>query len=127
LAGDDQEALVSPRWHEQGEEPDYRFTLANERTFLAWLRTALALVAGAVALTQLVPPFPVPGLRTGLAALLALTGTLLAAFAYRRWAQVQRAMRNRRPLPMDWLPAVIGAVAALAGAVVVLVVLWNPR
>ena len=38
-----------------GEEPDYRFTLANERTFLAWIRTALALIAGGVALVQLVP------------------------------------------------------------------------
>ena len=38
-----------------GSDPDYRFTLANERTFLAWLRTGLALVAGAVALASLVP------------------------------------------------------------------------
>ncbi|MEV6900347.1 DUF202 domain-containing protein [Amycolatopsis sp. NPDC051372] len=113
---------MAPRWYTEGEEPDYRFTLANERTFLAWLRTALALVAGAVALTQLVPPFPVVGLRTGLAVLLAVAGTVLAGLAYRRWATVQRAMRQRRPLPMDWLPAVVGVVAALTGLVVVLVV-----
>ena len=31
---------------DDGEEPDYRFTLANERTFLAWVRTALGLLAG---------------------------------------------------------------------------------
>jgi hypothetical protein len=30
-----------------GAEPDPRFTLANERTFLAWIRTALALIAAA--------------------------------------------------------------------------------
>src|SRR5256714_11503564 len=83
-------------------EPDYRSTLANERTFLAWLRTALALLAGAVALAQFVPPFGIRGLRTGLAALLAVTGTVLAAFSYRRWAHVQRAMRHGRPLPMTW-------------------------
>src|SRR5437879_13184102 len=80
-------------------EPDYRFTLANERTFLAWLRTGLALLAGAVALAQIVPPFPIAGLRTGLAALLAVTGTLLSAFSLRRWARVQRAMRDGSPLP----------------------------
>jgi putative membrane protein len=40
-----------------GEEPDYRFTLANERTFLAWIRTSLALLAGGVAVVQLVPGF----------------------------------------------------------------------
>ncbi|WP_033293996.1 YidH family protein [Amycolatopsis jejuensis] len=116
-----------PRWYEEGKEPDYRFTLANERTFLAWVRTALALVAGAVALTQLVPSFSVAGLRTALAVLLAVAGTLLAGFAYRRWAQVQRAMRREGPLPMDWLPAAIGAVAAVVGAVVVFVVLNDPR
>ncbi len=26
-----------------GEAPDYRFSLANERTFLAWIRTASGL------------------------------------------------------------------------------------
>ena len=40
-----------------GVEPDYRFTLANERTFLAWIRTALGLLAGGVAVRQLVQPF----------------------------------------------------------------------
>ncbi|MFD4196367.1 YidH family protein [Amycolatopsis thermoflava] len=116
---------MTPRWYEEGEEPDYRFTLANERTFLAWLRTALALIAGAVALAQLVPSFSVAGVRTGLAVLLAVAGTVLAAFAYRRWARVQRAMRQERPLPMDWLPAATGTIAALAGLVVVVVVLTH--
>lgn len=116
-----------PRWYDEGEEPDYRFTLANERTFLAWLRTALALTAGAVGLTQLVPAFPSAGLRTGLAALLAATGTLLATFAYRRWSRVQRAMRNGRPLPADLLPALAGGVAALVGTVVLIVVLVSAR
>lgn len=114
---------MGPRWYEEGEEPDYRFTLANERTFLAWLRTALALVAGAVALTQLVPSFAVPYLRTALAVLLAVAGTVLAALSYRRWARVQQAMRQGRPLPMDRLPAIVGAVAAVVGLVVVAVVL----
>jgi putative membrane protein len=116
-----------PRWYEEGEEPDYRFTLANERTFLAWLRTGLALLAGAVALAQFVPPFPIAGLRTGLAGLLAVTGTLLSAFSYRRWARVQRAMRTGSPLPVTWLPVVIGWTAAAAGVVVVVVVLVHPR
>ncbi|GLY71584.1 YidH family protein [Amycolatopsis taiwanensis] len=118
---------MRPRWYTEGQEPDYRFTLANERTFLAWLRTALALIAGAVALAQLVPSFSVGGLRTGLAVLLAVTGTVLAAFSYRRWAQVQRAMRHQRPLPMDWLPAAVGAIAAVTGLIVVFVVLTHRR
>jgi putative membrane protein len=114
-------------WYEEGEEPDYRFTLANERTFLAWLRTALALIAGAVALTQLVPSFSIAGLRTGLAVLLAVTGTLLAPLAHRRWVRVQKAMRHGRGLPVDRLPVVVGGVAAVVGAVVVFVVLTHTR
>jgi len=116
-----------PRWYEEGEEPDYRFTLANERTFLAWLRTALALLAGAVALAQFVPSFGVKGLHIGLATLLAVTGTVLAAFSYRRWAHVQRAMRRGRPLPMTWLPFVVGWAAAVGGVVVVVLVLTRFR
>ncbi|WP_236796218.1 YidH family protein [Amycolatopsis sp. GM8] len=114
-----------PHWYEEGKEPDYRFTLANERTFLAWLRTALALLAGAIALAQFFPRFSIAGLRTGLAALLAVAGTLLAALSYRRWAQVQRAMRNDRPLPMTWLPLIVGWAAALAGLVVFVLVLTH--
>ncbi|WP_407652535.1 YidH family protein [Amycolatopsis cynarae] len=114
------------RWYDEGEDPDYRFTLANERTFLAWLRTGLALVGGAIVLAQLVPPFTIAGLRTGLAALLALSGTLLSAFSYRRWARVQWAMRTQKPLPATRLPFVIGWVAAAAGLVVLLVVLIRP-
>jgi putative membrane protein len=117
---------VNPRRPDE-EEPDYRFTLANERTFLAWLRTALALIAGAVALTQLVPSFSVPMLRSGLAALLAVAGTLLAAFSYHRWTQVQRAMRAGRPLPVSWLPVAVAAIAAVVGAVAFVVVVTQVR
>jgi len=53
-------------------EPDYRFTLANERTFLAWIRTALALIAGGVAVVQLVPALSIPGVRHGLGSVLTL-------------------------------------------------------
>lgn len=112
----------TPRWFTEGEEPDYRFSLANERTFLAWLRTGLALLAGAVALTQFVPAQTTTVLNTGLAALLAATGALLSGQAYRRWAAVQRAMRTGRPLPMTWLPFIIGWAAALVGVVVVVIV-----
>ena len=61
------------------QEPDYRFTLANERTFLAWIRTALALIAGGVAVVQLVPAFGVPGVRHALGVLLTAGGGVLAA------------------------------------------------
>jgi len=34
-----------PPFGQVGEEPDPRFTLADERAFLAWMRTSLALLA----------------------------------------------------------------------------------
>ena len=52
---------------DDGDEPDYRFTLANERTFLAWIRTALGLLAGGVAVRQLVDPFDIANATTALA------------------------------------------------------------
>src|ERR1700721_906742 len=58
-----QTATGNERPQDNGHEPDYRFTLANERTFLAWIRTALALVAAGLAIVQLLPPFP--GIRWG--------------------------------------------------------------
>lgn len=58
----------------EGQEPDPRFTFANERTFLAWVRTALALVAGGIGLEAFVPPLAVPGLRQALAVVLVLLG-----------------------------------------------------
>src|SRR6266508_6376401 len=88
-----------PAWTQEGTDPDYRFTLANERTFLAWIRTALALLAAAVALVQLVPPFDLPGARTVLGAIIAVDGFAISLLAYRRWSGNERAMRHGRALP----------------------------
>jgi putative membrane protein len=112
-----------PRWRTEGEDPDYRFSLANERTFLAWVRTSLALLAGAVAVDQLLEPFSVPGARTALATVLALLGLLVAAVAYRRWAGTERAMRLHAPLPHTPAFALLGAALALLAAGVVVLVL----
>lgn len=88
-----------PHWvYGPGEEPDPRFTLANERTFLAWVRTALAMLAGGVALHAI----GLPGtawVRTTLAVTLVAFGALVTVFALVRWARVERAMRTRQPLP----------------------------
>ena len=104
-------------------EPDYRFTLANERTFLAWIRTALALIAGGVALVQLVPSFGITSVRHGLSVFLVAGGGLLAALAVRRWQRVQTAMRHNTALPPSRLPAILGA-ALLAMTVLLLVLLF---
>jgi putative membrane protein len=107
------------------QEPDYRFTLANERTFLAWIRTALALIAGGVAVVQLVPEFGIPGGRDALGVLLTAGGGLLAVLAIRRWHRVQAAMRRDVDLPPTRLPVLLGS-ALLAVTILVLVVLLVP-
>ncbi len=109
------------RWpssvYAHGHEPDPRFSLANERTFLAWIRTALALVAGAAAVDAL--PLPLSDTVQGLlAATLALAGLLTAGAAWRGWARTERAMREGSSLPSN--PAMLVVLVAVAVAAVVL-------
>lgn len=88
-----------PRWvYGVGDEPDPRFSLANERTFLAWVRTALAMLAGGVALDSLGRPDP-DWLRGVVVVGLVVAGGLLLVLSLVRWARVERAMRLREPLP----------------------------
>jgi putative membrane protein len=109
-------------------EPDYRFTLANERTFLAWFRTSVALIAGGVAVVQLVPEFALPGARHALGVLLTLGGGVLSIAALRRWWRVQQAMRCAVELPPTRIPTVLAvALATLTVVVAVLLLLSGHR
>lgn len=100
-----------------GDEPDYRFTLANERTFLAWIRTSLALAAGGLGALHLIPEaYGSELLGIGLLVLSLAT----AATSHRRWALNETSMRLGQPLPQSRLPqvmAVATAVAAIMAAV----------
>lgn len=102
-----------------GEEPDPRFTLANERTFLAWIRTSLAFMAGGIALAAFpIEDVPVP-LRTGLAVMAIAVGLLIALGSAFRWLRVERAMRHGRPLsppaimPLLAVSIVVSSVLAI--------------
>jgi putative membrane protein len=101
-----------------GEEPDPRFSLANERTFLAWIRTSLALSAAGVALEALDVPVA-RGLRLACALLLVCLGVLAPVQAWWGWAATERAMRCRRPLPSPLLSPLL-AVGTLAAGVLLL-------
>src|ERR1700685_2156950 len=76
------------------DEPDVRFTYANERTFLAWNRTALALIATGVAATQLLPKLQVEWGRRLLGLPLIALGAVVAAESFRQWRANQRAPRG---------------------------------
>ncbi|QFQ29331.2 DUF202 domain-containing protein [Janibacter melonis] len=98
------------RVYGEGDEPDYRFSLANERTFLAWLRTGLALLAAGVAIDVLDLSLGESETRVAAVVLLVL-GVLAPVLAWLRWAAAERAMRRREPLP--GLGVAAGGVAGL--------------
>ena len=109
---------------EEGTEPDPRVTFANERTFLAWSRTALALVVAGLAIVQLLPPFRgVPVGRHLLGVPLIVLGAVLAVVAYAEWVRNQRALRRGEPLPRSLMPWILAAAItgmAIISAIVVL-------
>ena len=107
--------IDAAHWSRQGKDPDYRFTLANERTFLAWIRTALAILAGALLIHQVAAKFqPHWVLITATSALAVLSG-LLSGGAYRQWKSNEIAMRLQRSLPLSRLiPLLAAAVTMLA-------------
>jgi len=107
-----------------GVEPDARFTYANERTFLAWNRTALALIATGVAATQLLPRFDFDFGRRALGLPLIALGGFVAVTSYREWRSRQGAMRRGEPLPHSRVPTILaGGISVLAVVAIVLAVL----
>jgi putative membrane protein len=106
---------------EQGPEPDYRMSLAAERTYLAYLRTGLALTAAGVAVAGALPDAGAEGLRRGLGVALVLIGGAVFAAARSRWAAVTRAMQRGAPLPPPRAGLALSVVLALAAAAAVVV------
>jgi putative membrane protein len=110
-----------PGWvYGHGEEPDYRFSFANERTFLAWVRTSLALLAAGVALDA-VDLSMSKRAQHALAFLFVVLGVVSAAVAWVRWARAERAMRSKEPLPAFGWGAVFALTVVVAGLVLVAV------
>lgn len=108
-----------PAWvYGRGSEPDARFSFANERTFLAWIRTALALLAGGMAVDTLDLSLSA-GAQHALAILLVALGLLCAAVSWVRWARAERSMRRGEPLPASGVGALL-AVGVVAAAVILL-------
>ncbi|MGM7424611.1 YidH family protein [Cellulosimicrobium sp. ES-005] len=98
-----------------GSEPDARFSLANERTALAWVRTGLGLVAGGVALTSFATFADMPGVLDVVAGVACLVGAGFAGYALVSWRRNERALRLRRRLPApSGLPVLVVGVVVLA-------------
>lgn len=108
----------------EGKEPDPRFTLANERTFLMWLSTSLALSAAGVAVAAVTTSGFLPWLRTLLAVVLVVLAGVAAGMAYPRYRTIQRALRHEAPLPPPALAATFGyGVAAVAVLILIMILL----
>ncbi|WP_024914085.1 YidH family protein [Chania multitudinisentens] len=108
-----------------GKDPDYRFSLANERTFLAWIRTALAFLASAVGVDLLLREHPVGAMRHGqwLVITLALVAILTGGWAFLRWYQNEKAMRLEAPFRYSHSLSLLTCVMFGLGALVIALVL----
>ncbi|MFI1096600.1 YidH family protein [Streptomyces sp. NPDC020917] len=108
----------------EGTTPDYRFSLANERTFLAWIRTALALIGGGFAVDQFLTDLS-HWARAALALALLAAGVACTLRAVNHWVRCERAMRLGTNLPVSRFPAVLAVVVAVLSIVMVAVVLFG--
>jgi putative membrane protein len=115
--------MSGPAAEDAKREPDYRFTLANERTFLAYVRTALAMMAAAVAVVKLVPGNDLSWVRRLLGVLLGLLSLVVAGTAYARYRSVQKAMEDGQPLPRSAALPVLGVALAVGAVFVVVLVI----
>jgi putative membrane protein len=105
-----------------GDEPDPRFTLANERTFLAWIRTSLALIAGGVAIDAVALPLPM-WVRIATSLVLLGLGLAVPLLAWTSWAASERALRLGRPLPAATVTLPLAAGVLVVAALIVVGVL----
>ncbi|MGW4771943.1 YidH family protein [Nocardia sp. NPDC004278] len=113
-----------PNWtpFRSGEDPDPRFTLANERTYLAWMRTATAFVALGVGLEAFGGDLLTPAISAMLAAILLVTGGVIAVASFAHWISAERALRTGRTLPAPVMAPVVGVVLVICTTVLVVTV-----
>jgi putative membrane protein len=123
-SGNDRATVSAAARHlDVGEEPDPRFTLANERTFLAWARTALGSLVAGLAVAELLRSEP-HAARLVISIPLIVIAGVIGVMSYSRWRVLERALRLNRPLPYSPAVAPLSIVLGLVAlaAVVVLVV-----
>ncbi len=117
--------MSTPNWRQSGKDPDYRFSLANERTFLAWIRTALALLAGGVVLDQFSIKISSHSMTMVIALSLTLFATILCGLAYLHWRSNEIAMREEKPLPHNIALTITAVFTFLLSLLVTVLLIIN--
>ena len=112
-------------WQTEGREPDYRFSLANERTFLAWIRTALAVLAGGILLHQFGPELQSPALLLGISTCLMVLAAFLSGAAYYHWKGNEISMRHDKPLPGNFVVSFLSIAMSCVAAVLAILVVFQ--
>ena len=107
----------------QEHRPNPEVELANERTYLSWLRTGLALAAAGVGAERILPAEGIIWARQVIGVSLILAGVLTAGLAWWRWRAVGRAMRAGGPIPQPILGYVVGAAIVLSGLAMIVLLL----
>lgn len=113
------------RWWLIGKDPDYRFSLANERTFLAWIRTALAFLAAAVGIDQFASHPGHPLVRLLIISGLTLSAFLLALLSYWRWSENEKAMRLDKPMPRNPILWILSGLMTFISIITAYVVVYG--
>jgi putative membrane protein len=90
--------------HPPEREPDVRFSLANERTLLAYQRTAIGLIGASVAVAHFLED---GALALFLAAVLLASGGVAAVGGLRRYRAADQAIRAGAPLPQSPTPMIL--------------------
>lgn len=103
---------------------DARFTLAAERTLLAWIRTSLGFMAAGIAVIYLAPDVDDPILDLALGLVMVVLGCGLALVGAVRWRRTTHALTNGGEMPgpaqlMFVVAAIVGVAILLAIVVVV--------
>lgn len=108
-----------PDWASTGSEPDPRATLANERTYLAWLRTGLATIVASAAAIHFIDG-SAAWVAVAAGVVLAAAGIAITATAYSRWSRIEQQMRSGQPLSFSPLMSLLPIAFSLVGLLVVL-------
>jgi putative membrane protein len=102
-----------------------RTHLANERTFLAWLRTGLSLMAVGLAVAGFLPVDLVPGIPyvRSFSVLLVLSGTMMVVYGANRYVRAYKQIETGAYDPSGSAVVTIAAIVGFLGILAIPLVL----